>query len=70
MVIVCVCSVDKAQGQRLIILITRGKHPRETRSYWYNDMEVSREKGTAIKTTHSFLPGEADAWERSFVELL
>lgn len=64
------CSVDKAQGRRLTTLITREKHPGETGSYWYNDMKVSHEKGTATKTTRSSLPGETDAWERSFVELL
>lgn len=60
----CVCSVDKAQGRRLISLITRGKHPGETGSYWYNDIEVSHEKRTALQTTHFSLPGEADAQER------
>lgn len=43
------CSVDKAQGRRLTTLITREEHPGETGSYWYNGMEVSHEKGTAIK---------------------
>lgn len=55
------CSVDKAQGRRLTALITRERYPGETGSYWYNDMEVSHKKGTAIKTAHSSLPGETDA---------
>lgn len=55
------CSVDKVQGQRLTALITGEKHPGETGSYWHNDMEVSHNKATSIKTAHSSLPGETDA---------
>jgi len=62
------CSVDKAQGRRLTALITGEKHPGETESSWYNDMEVSHKKGTAVKTAHSSLPGETSAWERLSVE--
>lgn len=55
------CSVDKAQGRRLTVLITGEKHPGETESYWYNGMEVSHKKRNCYFKLPIPLPGETNA---------